>query len=52
MPVKIAGSAAGRITFWNSRGEPSPIDRADRTSSGSTVLTPLIVLSTIGNRHA
>src|SRR3954468_19637056 len=49
MPVKIVGTAAGRITFWNSRTGVRPNERADLMSSGSTVRTPLIVLSRIGH---
>src|SRR6266704_1362034 len=48
IPVKMVGTAAGRITFWNSRRWDRPIDRADLPSNGSTVFTPLIVLSRIG----
>src|SRR6266511_2213485 len=44
----MVGTAAGRITFWNRRSGARPIERADLTSSGSTVRTPLIVLSRIG----
>ena len=50
--MKMVGTAAGRITFWNSRGGRRPIERADLISSGSTPLTPLMVLSRIGHEQA
>lgn len=50
--MKTVGTAAGRITFWNSRRWLSPIERAERTSSGSTPFTPAMVLSRIGQEQA
>src|SRR5690606_6384283 len=48
----MVGTAAGRMTFWKSRAGPSPMDRADLISRGSTVFTPLIVLSRMGQEQA
>src|SRR3569833_3347477 len=52
LPVNTVGTAEGRITFRNSRGLDRPSERAALTSSGSTVLTPAIVLSSTGHTHA
>ncbi len=52
MPVKTVGTAAGRMTFWNSRGDDRPIDRADLINSGSTFWTPLMVFNRIGQTQA
>ena len=48
----MVGTAAGRITFWNSRTGDSPSDGADLISSGSTVRTPEMVFSRIGKVQA
>jgi hypothetical protein len=52
MPVKIVGTADGRMTFWNSRKLLSPNERAARISSGSTVFTPAMVFSSTGKNAA
>ena len=52
MPVKMVGTADGRITFWNSWKLDSPSERAARISSGSTVRTPAMVFSSTGKNAA
>ncbi len=52
MPVKMVGTAEGRITFWKSRKLFSPRDFAARISNGSTVRTPAMVFSRTGKNAA
>ena len=48
-PVIIEGSDEGRITFRNRSTPEAPKERADFMSRGSTLFTPLMVLSKMGH---
>ena len=52
IPVKMVGTAEGRMTFWKSRKLDSPRERAARMSNGSTVRTPAMVFSSTGKNAA
>mgnify|MGYP003893176833 CR=1 FL=1 len=52
MPVKMVGRAAGKTTLRKVVACESPSTRADRSSWGSTDLTPLMVLRRIGKKQA
>ena len=52
IPVKIVGTAAGKTTWRNVATGERPSTFADRSSCGSTVATPVIVLSRIGKKQA
>src|SRR6185437_15184116 len=47
-PVRIKGSAPGRITLTNSRRWSAPIDSAERSQISLTALTPVQVLKMTG----
>ncbi|MNP84393.1 hypothetical protein D3C76_1836860 [compost metagenome] len=50
MPVNMEGRAEGSTTLKNRPKPEMPMDLADFTRRGSTLLTPAMVLSKTGQR--